>query len=346
MENEIIPDNYQSFLTELKEKIHTAQIRAALSVNSELVLLYWEIGKGIIERQEQKGWGAKIIETLAKDLKTAFPGSKGFSARNLKYMRAFAESWPDRAFVQALPAQITWTHNVTLLDKVKNNSERLWYAEQVRKHGWGYRILDHQIDSKLYERQSISEKKTSNFDVALPKPDSDLTRQLLKDPYNFDFLTLGEEFKEQELQRGLIQHLQKFLLELGVGFSFVGSNYHLQVGDKDFYIDLLFYHLKLRCYVVIELKAVEFEPEHIGKLNFYLSVADDLLRHPDDKPSIGLLLCNGKNHITAEYALQGIEKPIGVSTYQTAQLPKELIESLPSVEEIESKLNIPAIDEE
>ena len=348
--------SYRSFVEELKNKIQKSQIKAALSVNQELIELYWDIGKSIVKKQDLEGWGENVIERIGEDLQKEFPAVKGFSSRNIWRMRSFyiaytegfKESGLKEEEKQKLPqlvAEIPWGHNSLIIQKIKEPNARLWYLQKTIQHGWSRAVLDHQIDSKLYERQGISEKST-NFEITLPKSDSDLATQLLKDPYNFDFLTLGDQFKEQELHRGIVQHLQKFLLELGVGFSFLGSNYHLQVGGDDYYIDLLFYHVKLRCYVVIELKAVEFKPEYVGKLNFYLSAADDLLRHPDDKPSIGLLLCKGKNHVTAEYALRGIGKPMGVSTYQTSQLPKELVESLPSIEEIESKLSIPQIEED
>ena len=338
--------NYGEFLKDIKQRIQTAQVRASLAVNRELVTLYWEIGKSIVERQKKEGWGTKIIEQLSVDLRGSFPGVKGFSSRNLKYMRAFAEVWGDKAIVQQLAAQIPWSHNCVLLDKVKNYDRRRWYIQKTIEHGWSRSILVHQIESKLYDRQAVADKST-NFSLTLPKPDSDLAHELIKSPYNFDFLTLGENYKEQELQRGLITHLRQFLLELGVGFAFVGENYHLEVGGDDFYMDLLFYHLTLRCYIVIELKAQAFKPEYTGKLNFYLSAVDDLLRHPDDKPTIGLLLCKDKNHITAEYSLKGMKQAMGISTFETTKgLPKDLLANLPSIEQLESKLNLPLIEDD
>ncbi len=244
-------DGYDDFLQELKERIRSAQVKAALSVNRELVLLYWQIGRETIIRQQQQGWGAKVIERLARDLKAAFPDMKGFSVRNLKYMRAFAEAYPDEQIVQQAAALIPWFHNCVILDKVKNKFEREWYIQKTIENGWSRNILVHQIESGLYHRQG---KATTNFENTLPKPQSELAQQLLKDPYNFDFLSLGKEALERDLEKALIEHIRDFLLELGVGFAFVGSQYHLEVGNQDFYIDLLFYHLHLRCYVVIDLK--------------------------------------------------------------------------------------------
>lgn len=287
-----IAEGYDDFLRDLKERIRSAQVQAVLAVNRELVLLYWQIGCDILTRQQQQGWGTKVIERLAADLRSAFPEMKGFSPRNLKYMRAFAEAYPMEQIVQQVVAQIPWGHNVRILDIVKDPTERLWYVQQTIQHGWSRNVLVHQIESGLYHRQG---KAVTNFDRTLPKPQSELAQQLLKDPYNFDFLSLGKDALERDLERALIDHIRDFLLELGVGFAFVGSQYHLEVGGQDFYIDLLFYHLRLRCYVVIDLKMSGFQPEFSGKMNFYLSVVDDLLRHPDDQPSIGMILCKSKN---------------------------------------------------
>jgi predicted nuclease of restriction endonuclease-like (RecB) superfamily len=335
MESEIIPDNYQAFLTEIKERIRVAQIKAALAVNNELVLLYWNIGRSILERQSKEGWGAKIIDKIAKDLSDGFPDIKGFSTRNLKYIRAFAEAWPDEQFVQQAAAQIPWFHNCTLLDKVKAAEERKWYIRQTVKNGWSRNILVLQIESALYHRQG---QAITNFDQTLPPTQSDLAREIIKDPYNFDFLSLGKEVEEREVERGLLNHIRDFLLELGKGFAFLGSQYHLSVGDKDFYIDLLFYHVTLRCYVVIDLKMGEFEPEFAGKMGFYIAAVDRQLKHFEDKPSIGIVLCKSKNKVIAEYSLSNISKPIGISEFRT--LPNELKESLPGIEELERELEI------
>ncbi len=342
-----IAKGYDDFLRDLKERIRSAQVKAVLAVNRELVLLYWQIGRDILTRQQQQGWGAKVIESLSADLRSSFPEMKGFSRTNLLYMRAFAEAYSDEQIVQQLAGQIPWFHNCTILDKVKEPTERLWYIQQTIHYGWSRNVLVHQIDTGLYRRQG---KATNNFDRTLPQPQSELAQQLLKDPYNFDFLSLGKDARERDLERALIDHIRDFLLELGVGFAFVGSQYHLEVGGQDFYIDLLFYHLRLRCYVVVDLKMSNFQPEFSGKMNFYLSVVDDLLRHPDDQLSIGIILCKGKNQAIAEYALRDLNKPIGVSAYQLQDaLPEQIKSSLPTIEELENVLetvSVEATDEE
>jgi predicted nuclease of restriction endonuclease-like (RecB) superfamily len=336
MANDLVPPDYEQFLGELKDRIRRAQVRAALSVNRELVLLYWQIGHEISARMKEQGWGAKVVDRLARDLKHEFPEMKGFSPRNLRYMRAFAEAYPDEAMLQQVVATLPWAHNVVLLDKTKDADERAWYANAAVQHGWSRNVLAHQIGSALYHRQG---KAVTNFETTLPAPQSDLARQILKDPYNFDFLTLDDDAHERDLERGLLQHLRDFLLELGVGFAFVGSQYHLAVGGEDFYLDLLFYHLHLRRYVVIDLKIGEFKPEYAGKMNFYLAAADDLLCHPDDQPSIGIILCRTQNRTIAEYALRDMQAPLGVTTYRiTEALPKELRGSLPTIAELESTL--------
>jgi predicted nuclease of restriction endonuclease-like (RecB) superfamily len=335
---------YDNFLSELKTRISHAQLRAAVAVNKELVLLYWQIGRDILTSQQEQGWGAKVINRLATDLQQAFPEIKGFSPRNLKYMRAFAQAYPDEQFVQLLAAQIPWFHNCVLLDKVKDIAEREWYIQQTIQYGWSRNVLVHQIESQLYHRQG---KAITNFDRTLPKPQSELAQQLLKDPYSFDFLNLGENIQERDLERALINHIRDFLLELGVGFAFVGSQYHLEVGGEDFYIDLLFYHLRLRCYVVIDLKIEEFKPEFSGKMNFYVSAVDDLLRHPDDQPTIGIILCKSKNKVIAEYSLRDMNKPIGVSVYQLRNtLPEDLKKNLPTIEQLEAELETVDIERE
>lgn len=328
-----LSDDYKSFLQSLKERIATAQVKAGLAVNRELVLLYWQIGREILQRQKTLGWGAKVIECLSKDLRSNFPEMKGFSPRNIKYMRALAQAYTSEEFVQQVVAQIPWGHNVRILDYVKAPEEREFYIRETTKNGWSRNVLVLQIESGLYERQG---KATTNFEMTLPKPQSDLARNLLKDPYNFDFLMLSTEAQERDLENELLLNLRKFLLELGIGFAFVGSQYHLEVGAQDFYIDLLFYHLQLRCFVVIDLKMGEFKPEFAGKMNFYLSAVDDLLKHEHDAPSIGLILCKEKNRFIAEYAIRDMQKPIGVSDFQlTNALPANLEDNLPTVEEIE-----------
>jgi predicted nuclease of restriction endonuclease-like (RecB) superfamily len=325
-------NNYNGFLQELKERIRRAQVKAALSVNKELVLLYWQIGREILARQASEGWGTKVIEQLAKDLKTEFPDMTGLSRTNLLYMRAFAAAYPDEEFVQQAVGQIPWGHNVRILDAVKDPEQRLWYAKQTVRNGWSRNVLVLQIESRLFERQGGA---ITNFEQSLPKPQSDLAQQLLKDPYNFEFLTISQDAKELELERDLVTHIRDFLLELGMGFAFVGSQYPLTVDDKDYRLDLLFYHLQLRCFVVIDLKMGEFQPEFSGKMNFYVAVVDDLLKKDFDNPTIGLILCKSKSKTTAEYALRNVKTPIGISTHR---LPEPMQESLPSIEQLESEL--------
>ncbi len=339
-----LPDTYPELLRELKQRIRESQLRASVSVNRELVLLYWRIGRDILVRQEREQWGAKVIDRLAADLKRAFPEMKGFSPRNLKYMRAFAEAWPNEEFVQAVLAQITWYHNLTLIEKLAAEPDRVWYAKASIQHGWSRNLLVHQIETGLQKRSGAA---VTNFQKTLPAaPHSDLAQEITKDPYTFDFLMLAEDARERELEKGLLAHLKSFLLELGVGFAFVASQYRLEVGDREFFLDLLFYHLKLRCFVVIDLKAKAFEPEFAGKMNFYLAAVDDFLRHPDDRPSIGLIICKTKDQVVAEYALWNSTTPIGISEYRLAEaLPVTLKGSLPTIEDLEEELRR-AADEE
>ncbi|QWF70576.1 DUF1016 family protein [Methylomonas paludis] len=330
------PEGYADWLSELKTRIHNAQQRATLSINRELVLLYWQIGRDILARQADQGWGAKVIERLAQDLRIAFPDMKGFSPRNLKYMRAFAEAWPDAEFVQQAAAQLPWFHLCTLMDKLKNREERDWYLACAVEHNWSRNILVMQIETRQRER---SGKAVTNFAASLPQPQSDLARESLKDPYRFDFLGLTDEAREREIEKALVKHVTEFLLELGAGFAFVGRQVLLNVGGDEFFIDLLFYHLKLRCYVVIELKGGKFKPEHLGQLGFYLTAVDRQVKHEHDNPTIGLLLCKSKNKIVAEYALGDKTQPMGIAEYKLLQsLPEELQTSLPSIEQIEREL--------
>ncbi|MCE2721337.1 MAG: YhcG family protein [Dolichospermum sp.] len=331
-----IPEDYHHFFEELKERIRNAQVRAALAINRELILLYSQIGRDILNRQQQQKWGAKVIDNLAVDLRKAFPEMKGFSSRNLKYMRSFAETYQDFEFVQQPLAQITWGHNIRILDTVKNATEREWYIRQTIEQGWSRNVLVHQIESGLYKRQG---KADTNFSRTLPNPQSELAQQLFKDPYNFDFINLGKEAQERDLERALIERIRDFLLELGVGFAFVGSQYHLEVEGEDFYLDLLFYHLRLRCFVVIDLKVEEFKPEFSGKMSFYVSAVDELLKHRDDMPTIGIILCKYKKQKIVEYSLRDMNKPIEVSSYQLREgLPERLQESLPTIEQLEAEL--------
>jgi predicted nuclease of restriction endonuclease-like (RecB) superfamily len=333
-----LPHGYAKTLGEIKRRIREERLRVVLAANSAMVLLYWDIGRVILDRQEREGWGAKVIDRLAADLRDAFPDMRGFSPRNLKYMRAFSAAWPDRAFVQQLAAQIPWFHNCVLLDRVPDSSERIWYIRQVIEHGWSRNILAVQIDGRAHARQG---KALTNFEATLPPSDSDLAAQVFKDPYLFDFLGTADPRREREVEQALVDQIQRFLLELGSGFAFVGRQVHLEFASHDYYLDLLFYHLKLRCYVVIELKAVPFDPGFAGQLNMYLSAVDDLLRHADDKPTIGLLLCRGKDRFIVEYALRDLRKPIGIAGWEASlveKLPKELKGVLPTVEEIEAEL--------
>jgi len=331
-----MPEGYADWLADLKTRIHSAQQRATLAVNRELVLLYWQIGRDILARQAAQGWGAKVIERLAQDLRAAFPDMKGFSPRNLKYMRAFAEAWPDAEFVQQAAAQLPWGHNLVLLDRLNSTEERRWYAAMAIEHNWSRNVLNIQIETRL---QARSGKAITNFAASLPRPQSDLARESLKDPYRFDFLGLTDEAQEREIEHALVKHVTEFLLELGAGFAFVGRQVLLDVGGDEFFIDLLFYHLKLRCYVVIELKGGKFKPEHLGQLGFYLTAVDAKIKHPQDGPTIGLLLCKSKNKVVAEYALRDNTQPIGVAEYKLLEsLPAELQTSLPSIEQIEREL--------
>ena len=330
------PSGYPDWLAELKTRIHHAQQRAVQAVNRELVQLYWQIGRDILERQGREGWGAKVIERLAHDLRTAFPDMKGFSRANLMYMRAFAEAWPDAEIVQQAVGQLPWGHNLVLLAKLKDSQQRLAYAQKAVEHGWSRSVLGMHIETRLLEREGQAQ---TNFEARLPAPGSDLAHQTLKDPYVFDFLDVSREANEREIEAALVRHVTRFLLELGAGFAFVGRQVPLEVGGDDFFIDLLFYHLKLRCYVVIELKADKFKPEHLGQLGFYLTAVDAQMKGEHDAPTIGLLLCRSKNKVVAEYALRDSAKPMGIAEYQlTASLPAELQTTLPSIEQIEQEL--------
>ena len=326
---------YKNLLNEIKTQISVSKYNALKSVNREMIILYYNIGKMILSNIE---WGNKFIDNLAKDLKSDFPGVKGFSVRNLKYMRKFAQEYSDFEFVQTLSAQITWSHNVMIMDKIKDVEHRKWYIHKTIGNGWSLNILAHQIETNLYSRQAVAEK-LNNFSELLPSIQSDLANETMKDPYVFDFISIKEEIKEVELEKQLINKITKFLLELGSGFAFIGNQYHLEVGDEDFYIDLLFYHTKLKCYVVIELKTGKFKPEYAGKLNFYLSVVDDKLKSKEDSPSIGMILCREKNKFIAEYSLKDMTKPIGISEYKLSKdIPKEYKDKLPKIEELEKEI--------
>lgn len=339
---------YGKLLGEIKNRVRTAQIKATLSANAEMLAMYFDIGEMIFHQQQQYGWGAKIINRLAIDMKNELPEEKGFSERNLKFMVQFYTEYKQAFSIGKQPvsqislitkqlvSQIPWGHNILLMQKIKDHEIRLRYIQQIIGEGWTRDVLSIMIKSNWHERQG---KTISNFENTLPQAQSEYAQGLLKDPYLFDFFTLAEPFSERELETELVKHLEKFLLELGAGFAFVGRQYHLEISNKDFYIDLLFYNLKLRSFIVIELKKGEFKPEYAGKLNFYCSAIDDLLKHPTDQPTIGLILCQSKDKLFAEYALKDINKPIGISEYELTQaLPDQLKSSLPTIEQIEKEL--------
>lgn len=333
----MMPADYGQWLADIKNRVLTARHKAALAVNAELVSLYWHIGRDILQRQAAQGWGSKVIDRLGRDLREAFPEMKGFSTRNLKYMRAFAEAWTDFEIVQQVAAQLPWFHLCTLIDKVKDTQQREWYLKQAIVQGWSRTTLEVHIKNRLHERQG---KAVTNFAARLPASTSALAQETLKDPYLFDFLSLGEDAQEREIENALVQHITRFLLELGNGFAFVGRQYRLEVNGDEFFIDLLFYHTRLKCYVVVELKATAFKPEHAGQLNFYLAAVDAQIKAPDDHPTIGLLLCKTQNRLVAEYALSGIDKPIGIAEYELVRaLPEPLVTNLPTVEQLENELS-------
>ncbi len=356
---------YRTWLKEIKEKISRAQIRAALAASRELLLFYWELGESISRTLEQHKWGAKVIEQLSHDLQSDYPGIQGFSRRNLYYIKKFydyfstfadtdvivprsgaqlEQEFMPRTGAQKVPGiilqiagRIPWSHIKIILDKNPEHSSALFYIGETLENGWSRDTLALQIKSQLFERQG---KAVTNFKKTFPLPQGDLAQQTIKDPYSFDFLSLTRPFNERDIEKQLIGHITKFLLELGKGFAFIGSQYHLEIGESDYYIDLLFYHVKLRCYVVVELKNTKFIPEYAGKLNFYLSAVDDILKSEADNPTIGILLCREKNKVETEFALRDIHKPMGVSEYTLTEiLPEDLKGSLPSVEEIEADLN-------
>lgn len=334
------PLSYAAMLADLKLRIRAERLRVVLSSNAAMVLLYRDIGQRILDKQSGEGWGSRVIDRLSADLRQAFPDMKGFSPRNLKYMRSFADAWPDLSIVQELLAQLTWYHNIALLEKLPDSPSRVWYARLALQHGWSRNILAIQIEARAIDRQG---KAQNNFPATLPPPDSDMAVQVFKDPYLFDFLGTDTPRRERELEQGLVDHIQKFLIELGQGFAFVGRQVHLEIGNDDFYLDLLFYHLKLRRYIVIELKAGKFSPGDGAQLGMYMTAVDRLLNHPDDKPALGLLLVREKNQVLVEYALGGTTHPISVAEWETQltrSLPEDLRGSLPSIEEIEAELAV------
>lgn len=335
-----LDSNYVNFLKDIKNRLKAVQIRAALAANSELIKFYWELGVGLIKQQESYKWGEYFLEQFSHDMRQAFPEMQGFSKRNLEYMRRFAQLYPTLDFAKQAVSQLPWGHMVRLMQMVKDGPIREWYAQEIIKNGWSRSVLEMQIESELYQRQGMKDKKISNYHDHLPPSQSDLAHDILKDPYNFDFLTIQGKAQERDIENALVTHIRNFLLELGQGFAFVGSQVPLTFDDQEFFVDLLFYHLNLRAFVVIELKAGKFKPEHTGQLGFYLAAVDDLLRKEGDHQTIGILLCKSKSKIIAEYDLRNIKAPIGVSEYTLSKaLPKELKTSLPSIKEIETELN-------
>ncbi len=343
-----IEHSYPVLLAKIKDEICKAQVKAALSVNEEMIKLYWEIGRQISQRCALEGWGAKVIKKLSCDLKVSFPKMKGFSDANLRRMKTFYEAYEICAQAvrklddseRKVLFRIPWGHNIVLLQKLESNEERLWYAKKTIIHGWSRSILLMQIESSLYIRNGSA---LTNFHFTLPSPQSDLAQQALKDPYSFDFLTMTDHIKERDLEQGLVDHIQQFLVELGTGFAFVGRQFPIHIDGSDYFIDLLFYHYKLRCFCVIELKAGEFKPEYAGKMNFYLAAIDEHLKHEDDRPTIGMILCKGKKKMTVDYALRFCQAPIGVSSYETKifeTLPDDLKGNLPTLEEIEQEFDL------
>ncbi len=329
-------DKYFEVLNDIKKTLITTRNKIVENANKDLVLMYYNIGLKLIENNK---WGSSFIDTLAKDLKMEFPTLKGMSARNLRYMQKFAREFENDEFLQGVLAKLSWNHNQVLLDRIKDREIRKWYAKESIENGWSVSILSHQISLNLYERQAMLENKTTNFDETLPFPNNEQVKELLKDPYLFDFITADKDLKELDIERELIANITKLLLELGNGFAFVGRQYHLEIENEDYYIDLLFYNLKVRSYVVIELKTTEFKPEYAGKLNFYLSAVDKYVKDENDNSTFGILLCKDKKKVTAELALKDINKPIGVSEYKIlSEIPEFLENTLPSIQDIEKRL--------
>jgi predicted nuclease of restriction endonuclease-like (RecB) superfamily len=330
--------DYKAFIQDVKQRIQSAQIKAAIAVNQELLHLYWDLAELIVLKQQEAIWGDQFLTQMSEDLKAEFPDMQGFSVRNLKYMRQWFQFWSINSPIgQQLVAQIPWGHNLVIIAKAKNIDEATFYVQKTIQNNWSRSVLTHQIESQLYLRDGQS---LTNFTATLPTPQSDLAKQILKDPYNFDFLMLREKHDEQELENALVEHITKFLLELGSGFSYLGRQYPLEVGGDKFLMDLLFYHVRLHCYVVVELKTVKFQPEFAGKLNFYTSAVDGIMKTEQDNPTIGLLICKSKNDTVVEYSLRGSNQPIGISEYMITQyLPEEFKSSLPSIEDIEAELS-------
>jgi len=324
--------SYSELIKSLKLEIQQARVKAHLAVNKELVLLYWRIGQNILERQKTEGWGAKVIENISKDLRSEFPEMKGLSSQNIAYMRQFASEYENSQIIQQLVGEIPWGHNILIFSRIKSSDQRIWYIYKTIENGWSRNVLALQIDTNLYEREG---KSITNFKNTLPTLQSDLAQSIIKDPYNLEFLNIQDKVAERELETRLVNNIRDFLLELGQGFAFIGNQYHIELEGEDYYLDLVFYHVKLKCYVVIELKTGKFKPEHAGKLNFYLNLMDKKVKDGNDNPTIGLILCQEKKGITVEYAIEGINKPIGVSQFKlTEELPNKLKDLLPTPEKL------------
>jgi predicted nuclease of restriction endonuclease-like (RecB) superfamily len=344
--------DYRQWLSDLKTRFRQVQLKAAVAVNTALLQFYWDLGTDIVARQAHADWGSGFLNQLSADLMHEFPEMKGFSVRNLKYIRQWQQFWTESAIGQQPVAQlakqpvspvlsIPWGHNLAIIAKCKQHDEALYYVQATQTHGWSRSVLVHQIESGLYQREG---KAVTNFEQTLPAAQSDLAKQMLKDPYKFDFFSLSKEYTERELESGLIEHITQFLLEFGAGFAYLGRQVPLQVGEREFFLDLLFYHTRLHCYVVIELKTGDFEPEFAGKLNFYLKAVDEQRRGQGDQPTIGLLLCKNKDRLVAEYALSDIHKPMGISEYTLSHaLPENLRDQLPSIEAIERELGMDGV---
>ena len=329
-------EEYFLLLNDIKSTLVTTRNKILENANKELILMYYNIGLKLLKNNK---WGTSFIDTLARDIKSEFPNLKGMSARNLRYMQKFAKEFDNDEFLQEVLAKLSWNHSQTLLDRIKDKNIRKWYAKETLKNGWSVSILIHQIETKLYERQALLDNKTTNFVTALPSPYNRQAQELLKDPYIFDFVKENISLKELDIEQQLIDNISKLLLELGRGFAFIGREYHLEIGNEDYYIDLLFYNLVIRSYIVIELKTTEFKSEYIGKLNFYLSAIDKYVKKEEDNPTIGILLCKDKNKITIDLALKDINKPIGISEYKIlSEIPKYLENTLPNLRDMEKRL--------
>ena len=369
--NTLLPNGYAQWRKDIEHLIDTAKLHTALNVNVGTLTLYWNICKSILQKQVQEGWGKQVIEQLSKDLISRYPDDRGYSVRNLRYMKRFASAYPDfpilqvplaelrklpilqatlaelenegREFVQVPLAQISWYHHISLLPKVKDEAQRAYYITETAQNGWSRDVMLLQIDNGYIHAKGHA---INNFEQTLPPLQSDLARYIFKDPYNFSFIGTVALQNELDIEKSLTSKITDFLLEMGRGFAYIGRQYHISVGGDDYYIDLLMYHLKLHCYVVVELKAVEFKPEFVSKLNFYISAVDDLVKSPEDKPTIGLLLCRTKSNKKAEFSLRGITQPMGIAQYETEKLFADVASALPQIEEIENKLDDLDLDNE